>query len=362
MRQVLLLVAAVLGVVGGAAALAASGQQAAKEFGCTGCHAAQTQLVGPPLAKVAEKYNGDSDKILEAIKEVTKNGSQGKWTELTGGMSMPPQPQAVGKTEKLKAIADWIAGLGESTPGRSQAGAVSRKVQDKAKDLPTQPPESLASGKSVTRSVQATTRLPQGNPEVGKQIAVKTPSDSNGIVACKNCHGPSGRGQPQAGVPQLSGLSAVYQFKQLQDFATGVRTNSSIMARIAKALSEQQMWDVAAYYAEQRASVSQSEASTPLLELGERIAERGLSKRGVPACTSSCHTYQGRGIPPVFPRIGGQHASYLRKQLHDWAIGARANDPYGMMRSFADKLTDKEIRAVATYLSGAPAQQRQQAK
>ncbi len=92
---------------------AASGQQAAKEFGCTGCHAAQTQLVGPPLAKVAEKYNGDSDKILEAIKEVTKNGSQGKWTELTGGMSMPPQPQAVGKTEKLKAIADWIAGLAE---------------------------------------------------------------------------------------------------------------------------------------------------------------------------------------------------------------------------------------------------------
>ncbi len=91
----------------------AAGKQAATEFGCTGCHAAQSQLVGPPLVKVAEKYNGDQDKILSTIKEVTKNGSQGKWSELTGGMSMPPQPQAADQTEKLKAIAGWIAGMAE---------------------------------------------------------------------------------------------------------------------------------------------------------------------------------------------------------------------------------------------------------
>ena len=68
-------------------------------------------MVGPPYSAVAERYDGDKAKILEIVKDNVKNGAQGNWADMTGGTPMPPQPQAVGQTEKLEAIAAWIAGM-----------------------------------------------------------------------------------------------------------------------------------------------------------------------------------------------------------------------------------------------------------
>jgi len=95
----------------GSAHAANAGKAAAQELGCTACHAATTKLVGPSYQAVAKRYKGDNAKILEIVKNNVKNGASGNWTDVTGGTPMPPQPQAVGKTEKLKAIADWIAGM-----------------------------------------------------------------------------------------------------------------------------------------------------------------------------------------------------------------------------------------------------------
>jgi cytochrome c len=92
-------------------AQAADGKAAAQELGCTACHAATTKLVGPSYQAVAKRYEGDEAKILEIVKRNVKNGASGNWTDVTGGTPMPPQPQAVGKTDKLKAIAGWIAGM-----------------------------------------------------------------------------------------------------------------------------------------------------------------------------------------------------------------------------------------------------------
>ena len=92
-------------------AQAADGEAAAQALGCTACHAANTKLVGPSYSAVAKRYNGDEAKILEIVKSNVKNGASGNWTEVTGGTPMPPQPQAVGKTEQLKAVASWIAGM-----------------------------------------------------------------------------------------------------------------------------------------------------------------------------------------------------------------------------------------------------------
>ncbi|HKJ88448.1 MAG TPA: c-type cytochrome [Gammaproteobacteria bacterium] len=100
----------VLGL-GVSTAQAGPGKAAAQELGCTACHAATTKLVGPSYQAVAKRYNGDKDKILKRIEHNVKNGGSGNWTDVTGGTPMPPQPQAVGKTDKLKAIAGWIAGL-----------------------------------------------------------------------------------------------------------------------------------------------------------------------------------------------------------------------------------------------------------
>lgn len=92
-------------------AQAGDGKAAAQQLGCTACHAATTKLVGPSYQAVAERYKGDEGKILATVKSNVKSGGSGNWTKVTGGTPMPPQPQAVGKTEKLKAIAGWIAGM-----------------------------------------------------------------------------------------------------------------------------------------------------------------------------------------------------------------------------------------------------------
>lgn len=103
--------AAMLLSMGVGNANAADGKAAAQELGCTACHAATTKLVGPSYQAVAKRYNGDKGKILETIKSNVKNGGSGNWTDVTGGTPMPPQPQAVGKTDKLNAMAEWIAGM-----------------------------------------------------------------------------------------------------------------------------------------------------------------------------------------------------------------------------------------------------------
>jgi len=91
----------------------ASGKKAAQELGCTACHAAKKQLVGPSYQAVAKRYNGDPDKILERMKKAVNEGASGNWTDTTGGTPMPPQGQAQGKDQQLKAMSDWIADLAQ---------------------------------------------------------------------------------------------------------------------------------------------------------------------------------------------------------------------------------------------------------
>jgi cytochrome c len=100
-----------IGLLAATGAHAGAGKDAASSLGCTACHAATTKLVGPSYQAVAKRYNGDKAKILEIIKDNVKNGASGNWTDVTGGTPMPPQPNAVGKTDKLEAIAEWVAGM-----------------------------------------------------------------------------------------------------------------------------------------------------------------------------------------------------------------------------------------------------------
>lgn len=112
-KSLIALSAGMLLGLGVGSANAADGKAAAGELGCTACHAAENKLVGPSYQAVSERYGGDKAEILSIIKNNVKNGASGNWTDVTGGTPMPPQPNAVGKTDKLNAIADWIAGMAE---------------------------------------------------------------------------------------------------------------------------------------------------------------------------------------------------------------------------------------------------------
>jgi cytochrome c553 len=200
----------------------------------------------------------------------------------------------------------------------------------------------------------------QGDIENGKNIYMNGKGD---VPACNSCHGQDAMGDDAMGTPRLAGQGYVFLAKQLEDFATDKRMDTTmfIMNTNAKGLSAQDRTDVAAY----AASLSKELVSSDMAqvkELGNPVGMRHLGKglvmygataRGIPSCYS-CHGFNGRGAAPVYPMIGGQKYVYLVNQLKKWRDGSRANDPMGQMRAVAKNLTDEDIQNVATYLTSAP--------
>jgi cytochrome c553 len=164
---------------------------------------------------------------------------------------------------------------------------------------------------------------------------------------CAACHGADGNSLVPVN-PSLAGQHPEYIFKQLRNFKSTERKNP-IMNGIAATLSDEQMRDVAAYYASQKPKLGAT-ADLKLATAGQRLYKGGNAKSGVAAC-AGCHSPTGAGIPAQFPRVKGQHAPYTVAQLQAFRAGERANDPNAMMRSVAAKLTDAEMAAVAEYIA-----------
>lgn len=179
------------------------------------------------------------------------------------------------------------------------------------------------------------------------------------VPACNSCHGPKGEGNEAMGTPRLAGQIPQFLLKQLEDFATDKRQDTTmfVMNANAKGLSPQDRRDVAVYMAKlevpKMAKVNELAASGVTIgvsHLGKAIALYGIPEKGVPAC-QSCHGYNGRGADPIYPQINYQTFNYLVNQLNKWRDGSRANDPLAQMRKVAQKLSDDDIRNVATYLT-----------
>lgn len=165
---------------------------------------------------------------------------------------------------------------------------------------------------------------------------------------CAACHNADGNSVNPLW-PKLAGQHPSYIVKQLKDFKDGVRQDP-VMAPMAMPLSEQDMEDLAAYFASQ--TRAGGEASADLVAAGEDIYRGGNPASGVAAC-AACHAPNGVGNPAAnFPDLAGQHASYVEKSLKDYRSGARTNDAAKMMQGVAAKMTDAEIAAVAQYIQG----------
>jgi cytochrome c553 len=123
-----------------------------------------------------------------------------------------------------------------------------------------------------------------------------------------------------------------------------------MMSPMAMPLSDQDMDDLAAYFSSQ--TQSSGTAAADQVELGANIYRGGNVATNVAACMA-CHGPAGNGNPNAnFPRISGQHAAYLEKTLKDFRSGDRTNDNAKMMQNVVNRMTDKEIAAVAQYLQG----------
>lgn len=163
---------------------------------------------------------------------------------------------------------------------------------------------------------------------------------------CAACHTSDGsRGSPAN--PILQGQHPEYLVKQLKEFKAGARQNA-VMSGMAAPLSEDDMKNVAAFYAGKQAKPGFAK-NKATVELGEKIYRGGIAERSVPAC-AGCHSPSGAGIPAQYPRLAGQHADYTEAQLVAFRGGVRKNSD--AMTGVAAKLNDREIKAVADYIAG----------
>ena len=181
--------------------------------------------------------------------------------------------------------------------------------------------------------------LTKGDPAKAQQIAT---------TVCVACHGADGN-SPLAVNPRLASQHAEYIEKQLTDFKSGARMNP-IMMGMAAGLSPQDMRNLAAYFSSQKLTPTAAKDKA-LAADGEKIYRGGIAALGIPACTG-CHGPTGAGLPAQFPHIAGQHGEYIEAQLKAFRTSDRANDPGKMMQVIAMKMSDKEMKAVAEYITG----------
>jgi cbb3-type cytochrome c oxidase subunit III len=169
------------------------------------------------------------------------------------------------------------------------------------------------------------------------------------VAVCGACHGADGN-SPAPNFPKLAGQGERYLLKQLHDIKSGNRQVVEMTGMLDN-LSDQDMADIAAYFASQQMSFGA--ADPKLVERGEALFRGGKLEEGMPACTG-CHSPNGAGLDAAgFPQLGGQHATYVAKQLTDFREGNRTNDGDAMiMRAIAAKLSNKDIEAVSSFIQG----------
>lgn len=165
-------------------------------------------------------------------------------------------------------------------------------------------------------------------------------------AVCAACHGADGNSGIPAN-PKLAQQHPEYLVKQLQEFKSGKR-NSAVMKGFAAVLSDDDMKNIAAWLASQKAKPGFAKDKA-LVALGERIYRGGIPDRQIAAC-AGCHSPNGAGIPAQYPRLSGQHADYAAAQLVAFRDGVRANSL--PMTQVAAKMNDREIKAVADYVAG----------
>ncbi len=180
--------------------------------------------------------------------------------------------------------------------------------------------------------------------------AAGDPAKAQAIVnqVCAACHGVDGN-SPLSANPSLAGQHSEYLLKQLTEFKSGARSNPVMTGMVAN-LSPDDMRNLAAYYSAQIPK-QMGAKDKDLVAQGRKLYRGGNPSNNVAAC-AGCHSPNGSGIPAQYPRLASQHADYVAAQLKSFRAGDRANDPNQMMRATAIKLTDKEIAALAEYISG----------
>ncbi len=167
------------------------------------------------------------------------------------------------------------------------------------------------------------------------------------VAVCTACHGSDGNSVTSE-FPKIAGQIPGYVAEQLAAYKSGARDNV-VMKGLVLTLTEQDMLDIDAYYAQfptSKASISEDEVAAA--NRGREIYRRGLSQYSVPACMA-CHGPAGDGIPSRYPKVSGQFKEYLVTTLLEFKDGKRVNEE---MNTIAFRLSAQQIEDLALYMQG----------
>jgi cytochrome c553 len=227
-------------------------------------------------------------------------------------------------------------------PGFDPWAAICRSIGVPGFQRSDAPPEATparaAPAATVAWTPPARQLLRNADPRQGAETAAQI---------CVACHGKDGVGIAPT-YPNLTHQSASAIFKQLKDYKSGARTGGQavVMTSMVATLDDQQMANVAAYYASLAPRVTDYGAAAVPPEI-VRLVKIGSPARALPPC-DACHGVNMSG-PEESPVLLGQSVEYFEQQLNAFAAGERRNDTYGRMRIFARALAPEEIKQLARY-------------
>jgi cytochrome c553 len=170
---------------------------------------------------------------------------------------------------------------------------------------------------------------------------------------CSNCHGITGTAV-SPNFPNLAGQVETYVVSQLSGFKGQSRRDPAgfeYMWGLSRSLTDEQIKGLATYYAAQAPARQPLEGDAARQAAGQEVFDKGVAEKNIPAC-ATCHGSEGQG-QATFPRLAGQHADYLVKQL---MVFQRTDErPEGsIMKTIAHELTPQNITDVAAYIQALP--------
>jgi len=167
---------------------------------------------------------------------------------------------------------------------------------------------------------------------------------------CASCHGPRGD-SISPGFPKIGGQRAEYLESQLKAFRDRTRADpmaQAYMWGMTSQLGDETIKNLAAFYAGQKQPPGKA-GDPKLMQAGKAIYEGGIPQSKVQAC-ATCHGKNAEGNA-TFPRLAGQHAEYLVKQLVLFKDSMRQGSNALIMHNISTGITFDQMQAVAAFLA-----------
>ena len=172
------------------------------------------------------------------------------------------------------------------------------------------------------------------------------------VQGCVTCHGQSGQGTNDGYFPRIAGKPAAYLYNQLVAFRDLSRKYPPMNYLVAY-LPDPYLREIAEHFSRQRPAYApreQGAVDAATLERGRLLATTGDPAKGIPPCIS-CHGAALTGMNPGIPGLVGLRSTYVAAQLVRWRVGDRHAAEPDCMKRIANRLSDADVTAVASWLS-----------